>query len=89
MITHLLAQEVAKGKWHFIVKRGMLGYGLLMALICNAVMFAAVDEWNAQGVAVSFVLFPFVGVFWGAFTWWWINRCLRRMQSKELNEGGA
>ena len=73
-LTDLLAGEIAKGKWHFIVRRGVVGYGLILAFICNAVMFATVDEWNAQGIAISFVLFPAVGAVWGAFTWWWINR---------------
>lgn len=88
-LTDILAREIAKGKWHFILVRGILGYGLLLALICNAVMFAAVDEWTAQGVVLSFLVFPIVGALWGAFTWWWIKRCLRCRRPHDLSEGNA
>lgn len=81
-LREVLQDEIDKGKWHFVLKRGVLGYGLLLAVICNVVMFAVVDEWNVQGVALSFLLFPAVGVLWGAFTWWWINSRLRRMPFK-------
>lgn len=80
-LSNDLAAEIAKGKWRFIVARGLLGYGLTMTVVYNVIMFFAVEGWNALGVEISLILFPLGGAVWGACTWWWIKRRFDRLSS--------
>lgn len=78
-----MAATIAKGKWHFIVWRGVIGWGLGTAVLFNLFMVWMTRDWSAGGCALAFVLFPIGGVFWGATMWCWL-----KMRFAEISESG-
>ncbi|WP_312370090.1 hypothetical protein [Stenotrophomonas sp.] len=69
----------SKGMLRFVVVRGILGWGL-----GTAVLFTLI-QWLMGGAkevpqtwAISFVLFPVAGIFWGMFMWFFFNHKLRQ-----------
>lgn len=69
----------ARGRWHFIFWRGVVGWGVPTAVIFSALM-AWLDEGGSFQVGflthfvLAIVLFPIGGIFWGAYMWRWLER---------------
>ncbi len=59
-----------KGKWHFIVKKGILGFGLSFWLISSTIMYFFQPQDPAWlRPLVGLILFPFSGIFFGISIW--------------------
>ena len=82
--TDQLAKLIARGKWHFILVRGVLGWGVLTAALYSMFMFFTVKDCNAGRVLVAFILFPVGGIFWGAFMWWFFRRRFDRLKRVKI-----
>jgi len=69
---------IRKGKTSFIIRRGIIDWGLTTAVLYT--FFASVldNGFNAQAfireVAISFVIFPISGVLFGLIMWSLLNR---------------
>jgi len=64
-----LAAMIAKGKWHFILYRGVLGRGVLTGTLFAVWMYLTKPEFRAAGTVWPLIAFPIVGVLWGARMW--------------------
>ena len=60
-----------KGKWHYVLKYGILGWGVITAVLFSAIFSLVMGgEGKASFFSVlslSMVLFPVGGVAWGFF----------------------
>lgn len=60
----------AKGKWHFIIKYGVLFWGLGTAVLFSLVMsFVLWEDPFLSILKESLMLFPLGGIAWGAVMW--------------------
>ncbi len=65
---------LAMGKWQYVVKYGVLGWGVLTAIFYTGFMYFTNSSPLLKTLLTSLVAFGFGGVFWGLFTWHFINR---------------
>ena len=59
-----------KGPLRFILLRGVLGWGLVAALVYSLVMWAVAGANLRVLLPLSMVIFPIGGVLWGAALSW-------------------
>lgn len=60
-----------KRKWDFIVKYGVLGWGISSGILFSLI-FPFAMNWKISYLTVfilSMILFPAGGLFWGYFMW--------------------
>ena len=67
-----------KGPLRFILLRGVLGWGLVAALVYSLVMWAVAGANLRVLLPLSMVIFPIGGVLWGAVMWWFLERRYQR-----------
>lgn len=72
--TQKLDDLLAKGKWRYIFLHGVLGWGLITAVLFSAIMFWLNGSTSPQNIAINFLLFSIGGIFWGLFSWRILNR---------------
>ena len=65
---------IARGKTHFIVTRGMLGWGLLTGAVFVGVKYLLQRTIHPAETVLAFILFPIGGIFWGSCMWARIKR---------------
>jgi hypothetical protein len=79
----------AKGKWDFIVKYGVLGWG-----VTTGVLFSIIFPWmlpfpNKPSfwlmLPLSLVLFPLGGVAWGYFMWIFSEKAYRKAKDEDAH----
>jgi phosphate/sulfate permease len=68
-----LAKTLALGKKRYVIFHGVLGWGLLTAVLINAFTLMRQKEWNVFEIAANFVVFPLMGIFWGLAMWAYIK----------------
>ncbi|MGO2331885.1 hypothetical protein [Pseudoalteromonas sp. 120-MNA-CIBAN-0494] len=69
-----LDKVLAMGKWQYVVKHGVLGWGVLTAILYTGLMYLTSSSPLLQTLLISLVLFGLGGIFWGLFMWYFINR---------------
>lgn len=73
----------AKGRRSFILKRGVLFWGLFMA-VSMAIFQVLIDDapfqWGAllRQLGINLIIYPIGGYAWGAWMWWYMDRRYRR-----------
>ena len=70
----------AKGAVRFVVLYGVVGWGVLTAILFSAVMVFFYSA-PATIVPITFLLFPVGGVAWGAFMWWLNERAYAKRRN--------
>ena len=59
-----------KEKKDFIIKRGVLGWGITTAILFSLLMsFVKQDATFLGTLATAIILFPIGGYFWGLWMW--------------------
>ncbi len=77
-----LRQVRARGRWHFILWRGVVGWGVSTAVLYSLLMaWLEADRTFFDYASFALVRFPIVGFFWGAFMWWWSERMWQRLET--------
>jgi hypothetical protein len=71
---------IEKGKWSYIFKFGVLGWGVSTAILLSALMHFIERIPFTESIFVTLVLFAIGGVFWGLFMWFFINREFNKLQ---------
>lgn len=56
---------LAKGKWRYIVLHGVLGWGIITALLYSTLMFWINGSTSPPSIAINLLLFPITGFFLG------------------------
>ena len=64
-----LRSKFLKGKWHFIFVHGVIGWGLLTAILFSVVNYLTTDTQFLQGMGTYFIIFPIGGIAWGYVMW--------------------
>lgn len=64
-----------KGRYHFIIFRGVLFWGLFTAIFMSVFQyFILPDQLQTHNIVINFILFPIAGFVWGLLTWNWTER---------------
>lgn len=64
-----------KGKRRFVLVNGVLGWGLLTAILWLAFMWAIMPtHFTNINLAIVFTTFPIGGFFWGYWVWYLSER---------------
>ena len=68
------AKTIALGRRRYILFHGVLGWGLLTALLFTGWSFYSEESISTVDVVIPFIVFPFGGIFWGAFMWSFLKK---------------
>ncbi|MCB5225573.1 hypothetical protein JAO78_001910 [Alishewanella sp. 16-MA] len=71
---------VRKGKWSYVLKHGVLGWGVPTAILWSAIMHFIDSIPFNESIFLALVLFPIGGLFWGLFMWFFIKREVSKLQ---------
>lgn len=72
-------QVRAKGRWHFILWRGVVGWGLLTAILFSILVSVTNENIGfIEVLLIAAIAFPIGGFFWGLAMWQWYVRQGRR-----------
>ena len=69
-----LAKTIALGRNRFVLFRGVLGWGLLTALLFFGWSCYSEESMSTLEVVIAFIVFPLGGIFWGAFMWSFLKK---------------
>jgi hypothetical protein len=59
-----------QGKWPFVIKRGVIGFGLVAATIVSLLKWYFDPVFRPEIVIpINFILYPLLGVWVGVMTW--------------------
>jgi hypothetical protein len=64
-----LGKIISKGKFNFVVWNGVVGWGLLTAVLYSLIQYFLNQGTSPIQLLVSFVAFPIGGFFWGLWVW--------------------
>lgn len=67
-----------QGFLRFVLVRGVLGWGLGTAILYSLIMWLVSDIAMSKLLPLALMLFPLLGLLWGAFMWWFIDRKYRQ-----------
>jgi phosphate/sulfate permease len=79
-----LEKIIAKGKWHYIIVNGVLGWGVSTAVLFSLFQSFTSEQFFTDVIGLSIILFPLAGVGWGLFIWFYINKQYCKFKSPEL-----
>lgn len=71
---------VAKGKWSYVVKFGVLGWGVSTAILWSVFMHFIDRIPFTESIFLALVLFPIGGLFFGLFMWFFIIREFNKLE---------
>jgi hypothetical protein len=71
-----LTKVIARGKWRFILVRGVLCFGLLSAALVAALTLVLKPDASTSDFVRPFIFLPPAGILWGAWMWSWMKRRL-------------
>lgn len=69
-----LENAIAMGKWPFIVRHGVLAWGLSTAVLYVSIAFLFQGNIAPITAIAAFVSFPLLGIAWGGIMWRVYNR---------------
>ncbi|GGW64009.1 hypothetical protein [Alishewanella tabrizica] len=75
-----LKAVIQKGKWSYVLKHGVLGWGVLTAILWSAIMHFIGSIPFTESIFLALVLFSIGGVFWGLCMWFFINREFSKLE---------
>lgn len=72
-----------KGKWNYILKFGVIGWGITSAVVFALVfsLLTHVSFWTV--LPISLVLFPLGGIGWGYYMWSLSEKAYRKAITSE------
>lgn len=74
-----------KGRRHFIWIRGVLVWGIIVAVFWSFWMSLMLGKPFRDNLALALIVFPIAGYFWGIWTW----RLCERQFHEATKEGKA
>ena len=77
-----------KGKNQFIIKFGVIGWGIPTAILWGITMFFVTSGPKTFlkfviWVGVALIVFPIGGYFWGLWMWWWSERWYKKLSKNQ------
>ena len=65
---------ISKGKWSFVFWHGVIGWGVLTAILVSLIQHFTSEQSFFDGILGRLVILPIGGIFFGLFMWFIINR---------------
>jgi hypothetical protein len=78
----------ARGKWNFILGKGVLTWGGSMFVVMGVILPAlshSPTAFTPRGLLINALLWPIGGFLWGAIVWWLLERKYRKLQNATEN----
>ena len=79
-----LHKIISKGKWNFILLKGVVVWGLLTAVFSNAIQYYNNGGIYPENMWLSFIIFPIGGLAWGHYMWLYFNNKYQKLVHDEL-----
>ncbi|HCY87638.1 MAG TPA: hypothetical protein DHV36_21065 [Desulfobacteraceae bacterium] len=76
-----LERTISKGKLHYIIWNGVIGWGVLTAITFSLLQHFIGDKSFTEIIWISLTTFPIGGILWGLVMWPIINRKYRKISS--------
>lgn len=64
-----LEKKIAKGKWHYVLKHGVIGWGIPTAVCFSIIRDLSGDAVFSDEIGSSLIIFCLAGLGWGQFMW--------------------
>jgi hypothetical protein len=64
-----LERTITKGKWHYVVKHGVIGWGVPTAVFFSILRDLSGDANFSDDIGSSLISFCLAGLGWGLFMW--------------------
>jgi hypothetical protein len=77
-----LKNTIKKGKWHFILWHGVIGWGIPTAVLFKLIMHFTGETSFIDGLLTTLIIFPIGGIFFGAIIWVIMNRQYQKLKSE-------
>jgi len=75
---------ISKGKWNFILFRGVIAWGLMTSVLFTLIQYFLNDRQYPSHMWSYFIVFPIGGFAWGHFMWIYFNNKYQSLDSDEL-----
>ncbi|HLV49163.1 MAG TPA: hypothetical protein VKY35_08895 [Aliidiomarina sp.] len=79
-----LKKIIKKGKWSYVLKYGVIGWGLLTAIAFSGVLHFIGSTPFSETIVFSLIVFPIGGIFWGLFMWFYLSREYKKLEHSNL-----
>jgi hypothetical protein len=73
---------ITKGKWHFVLWRGVVGWGITTAILFKLIMFFLEGRPFTDALLTAFIMFPTGGILFGLTMWFVMKRNYDKSQTK-------
>lgn len=83
-IGHPWEEKRAHGKGNYILLYGVIGWGVTVAVLISIINLLT-GEPTLLDFVLNFVFFPLGGLFWGWFTWKYMENNYQKLRQVELN----
>jgi hypothetical protein len=81
-----LASIIEGGRTRYILEHGVLGWGLLTDFLVAAWTCYSQDGLTKREFFTTFTIYPFGGIFWGAFMWSSWKRQFQKQREEKANK---
>ena len=78
-----LQKLITKGKWHFVIVYGVLGWGISTALLFTLIKTYISSTPFIEQISTSLVVYPAFGLVFGLVMWMKVNNQHNKLVSGE------
>jgi len=79
-----LEKHLARGKWDFVLRYGVIYFGIFMAVGMSVLDLVLENEPFWQSFQIRILIFPAVGILAGLSMWRAVNKEYKKLTSKAL-----
>ena len=79
-----LSKIASKGKWHYILFHGAIGWGVTTAVLFSLLQSFISEVEFTDNIWLALIIFPLGGIGWGAFMWSYYQKKVNKINSNEL-----
>ncbi len=76
-----LQKLIAKGKWHFVIVYGVLGWGISTALLVTLIQTSISSSSFIEQISTALVIYPVSGLAFGFVLWMMVNNQYNKLVS--------
>ena len=79
----MLEKLIAKGKWHYVIVHGVLGWGISTAFLATLIQTYISGSPFMEQISTALVIYPIGGLALGSFMWMKANNQYNKLVSCE------
>ncbi len=76
-----LERQISKGKFHFVLLWGVIGWGIPVALVMKLIQYFFGNRSFFDGLISWLVVFSIAGIFYGIWLWSYQNKKYEKAKS--------